>query len=340
MDQKETTARSRKRFRNEFADCWRRVPNKALFLGLLAAWLALFHFLGNSTFGYVDTPSLFGWMHNAYTSGDSDPNPETFWGKLRLFLVGGGDESHGKLIPLVVLALFWWKRDRLLALPAHVWPPALALLAGALVLHIVGYMVQQPRISIVAMFAGVYALIGLAWGRAWMRESFFPFFLFAFCVPVGSLAEHITFPLRMVVTHLSVGISHFLGVDVIREGTQIFDPHRSFRYDVAPACSGIRSLVSLLALTTIYGFVVFRSPWRRVVMMISAAPLAVLGNTARITLVIMIAEAFGQEAGAWVEQKLGLITFAVAIVCMLALAYWIRERPAPPQPALPQPAQP
>ena len=49
-------------FRIQFLECWHRLPNKGLFLVLLAAWLALFHFLGNSTFGYVDTPSLLGWM--------------------------------------------------------------------------------------------------------------------------------------------------------------------------------------------------------------------------------------------------------------------------------------
>ena len=157
-------------FRIEFLDCWQRLPNKGLFSVLLVAWLALFQFVGNSTLGYIPTPSLLSWMHAAYgLSTDT----------------GGSDDSHGKFIPFVVLALFWWKRKPLLFLPLRTWWPGLLLLSLALGLHLLGYMVQQPRISIIALFAGIYALMGLAWGRQWLRESFFPFFLFAFCVPLG-----------------------------------------------------------------------------------------------------------------------------------------------------------
>src|SRR6185503_9816914 len=149
------------------------------------------------------------------------------------------------------------------------------------------------------------------------------FVLFAFCVPLGSLAESITFPLRMLVTKISVGISQaVLGIDVIRQGSQIFDAQRTYSYDVAPACSGIRSLISLLALTTIYGFLTFRATWRRLLMIAIAFPLAIAGNVIRITAVIIAAEAFGQNAGAKVHDGAGFITFGVAIICIMLLSYW------------------
>ena len=56
-------------FWQDAVDCWRRLPNKGFFFSLLAAWLALFHFLGNSVFGYVHNPSLLYWMYNACVSG-------------------------------------------------------------------------------------------------------------------------------------------------------------------------------------------------------------------------------------------------------------------------------
>ena len=64
------------------ADCWRRLPNKAFFFVLLAAWLALFQFLGNPILGYVHTPSLFSWMIGAYDSPSSTTATATsfrFW---------------------------------------------------------------------------------------------------------------------------------------------------------------------------------------------------------------------------------------------------------------------
>lgn len=305
-------------FGEELAMVWRAMPDKGLFLGLLGAWLALFHFLGNSTFGYLDSPSLFGWLKFVYTTTP--------------------DDEHGMLVPLVVLALFWWKRQGLLAVPKQNWWPALALVGFALLLHMGGYLVQQTRISVIAFFIGIFGLTGLVWGRAWLRESFFPYFLFAFCLPLATVSEVVTFPLRLIVTRIVVVISQILGVDVIRDGTQIFNAAHTFAFEVAPACSGIRSLLAMAAVTTIYAFMSFATGWKRLVVMLAAIPLAVLGNVTRLTLVVVTAAAFGQDAGAWVEQKLGIVTFIAALGGMFLLGMLLREPKTAPPPAEPKAA--
>jgi exosortase len=256
--------------------------------------------------GYVETSSLFGWLHWVYSVSP--------------------DEAHGQLVPFVVLGLFWWKRKELMAVPKQTWWPALGLVILALVLHILGYLIQQARLSVLGFFVGLYGLMGLVWGKAWLKACFFPYFLLAFCMPLGTLAESVTFPLRLLVTQLSVGISSLgLGIEVYREGTQIFGA-QGFQFDMAPACSGIRSLIALLALTTIYGFMTFRALWKRLLMMALAFPLAVAGNVVRITTVIIVAEAFGEDAGATIEQKLGFVTFLVALIGIVAVGYWMRDR--------------
>ena len=293
-------------FGREFTACWQRLPNKSFFFALLAAWLVLFQFLGNSTFGYYDSTSLVAWMYHAYTS------PVT-------------DDGHGSLIPWVVLGLFWWKREKLLAQPIQIWWPGLVMVGLALGLHVFGFVAQQARISIVALFVGIYGLMGLAWGRDWLRASFFPFFLLSFCVPFGSLGEAITVPLRILATAVSAGIAHGFGIDVIHEGTQIFDAQRSFNYDVAPACSGIRSLVALVTLSIIYGFIYFRSGWKRLALVVAAFPLAVAGNVFRLTVIIVTAEVFGQEAGNFVHENalLSLLPYVPAIGGLLVLVRWL-----------------
>jgi len=231
------------------------------------------------------------------------------------------------VVPFVVLFLLWWKREALLEVPKRFSSTALVLLALAALLHVVGYVVQQTRISFLGFILGVYGLMGLVWGPKWLRAILFPFFLFVFCMPLGTSAEMITFPLRVIVTKLSVAISQYgLGIDVIRNGTQIFDSTRTFQYDVAPACSGIRSLVALLAMATIYGVIGFTRTWKTILIICSAVPLAVLGNTARLTTVILVGKIAGQEAGARVEQNLGFVTFAVSIAGMLLIGYLIRDR--------------
>jgi exosortase len=294
-------------FQRDFVEFWGRLPNKFFFGALLLMWLALFQFLGNSTFGYIDTPSLFRWMMGAYTSPS-------------------GDDGHGFLVPLVVLGLFWWKQKELVALPLKTWWPGLVLVVLAVLLHVGSYVAQWPQTSIVAFFIGLYGLMGVAWGFRFLRASFFPFFLFVFCVPLGGQGQIITMPLRQLVARIVTLIARAgIAPDLIREGTQLTDAAHTFSYDIAPACSGIRSLVTLLALTTIYGCLSFKPAWKRAVMVVSAFPLAVIGNVVRITFTVAVAELLGQDAGKKVEQNFGFVTFAVAIVCVILLGKWLRD---------------
>jgi exosortase len=292
-------------WRRDFQQGWQQMPHKVLFLSLLAAWAVLFHFLGNSTFGYKDTPSLFGWMNYAYSQLE--------------------DDRHCKYVPFVVLALFWWKRKELMAVRKAPWWPAIALVVLALVLHLLGFLVQQTRVSIAAFFLGLYGLTGLVWGKAWLKASIFPYFLFVFCVPLGTVADTLTFPLRLLVTKISVGIAHVLGNDVIRVGSLIFDPGRTFQYDVAPACSGIRSLTALIALTTIYAFTSFRNLWKRGLILAAAIPLAIAGNVARLTSILVVAQAFGNSAGLKMHDYGEFVFFSVAVICVVLLGIWLGE---------------
>jgi exosortase len=312
-------------FRTQFLDCWQRLPNKGFFLSLLAAWMFLFQFLGNSTLGYTPTRSLLHWM---YLSGNDG---------LKGML--DSDGAISLLIPFVVFFLLWLKRKELMSLPLRLWWPGLLLLAASICFHLLGYAVQQPRISIVALFTGIYALAGLAWGPAWLRATFFPFFLFGFCIPLGSLAEPISFRLRLLVSQLVEIVSQYvLQIDVIREGNILRDPGNRYTYEVVAACSGIRSLIATLAMCVILAFVSCRTPWKRIVLIASAFPLAILGNLVRMLSIIVAAEVGGQASGNWIHEggPLGifsLLPYLLAFGGLFLLERHLREQPqfAPPQ---------
>ena len=152
--------------------------------------------------GYVHSPSLFAWLKNSYAPGGTST-----------------DDGHGPMIPFLVAGLFWWKRKTLLAPPLQVWWPGIFFLAAGIALHLFGFVVQQPRFSVVGMFAGIFGLMGMAWGRAWLKESVFPFWLFIFSVPLSALLTFVTFPLRLLVTWLVAIIANLLTVHVVRQGT-------------------------------------------------------------------------------------------------------------------------
>jgi exosortase/archaeosortase family protein len=88
--------------------------------------------------------------------------------------------------------------------------------------------------------------------------------------------------------------------------------------------------MALTALATIYGFVVFREPWKRMVMMVIALPLAIGGNVVRLCFTVGVAESMGQAAGSAVETYAGYLTFAFAIFCAYWVARWLERRE--PQP--------
>jgi exosortase len=297
-------------------ECWRRLPNKGVFFTLLAAWVLLFQFWGHCIFSFVHTPSLFAWLHYLYTVGGEN-----------------NDSSYGELIPFLVVGLFWWKRKELLALPLQLWWPGLLLLAAALALHLVGFLVQQPILSIVALFAGIYSLMGLAWGRAWLRHSRYPFFLFVFSVPLVAQLNFILFPLRLLVTWLVEMVSHLVGIGVLRQGTQLLDPSGAYGYDVAAACGGMRSLIAVFLLATVMGFGLLRSPKHRLFLMVLAVPLAVLGNMLRLLAIIFAAEMGGQDWGNYVHEGgpfgiISLLPYVPGMIGLLWVGRWLEKREA------------
>jgi hypothetical protein len=194
---------------------WReRLPRVPIFLVLAAAWLLLFQFFGNSTFGYIDTPSLYAWLAYSY---ESSP-----------------DDQLGYLIPFLVIALLWYKKDELLEVEKRIWMPGIVLLFVGIIIHLIGFLIQQARVSVIGFAFGLYALMGIVWGPRFMGATFFPMLLFVFCVPLNTLAETVTFPLRILVTKVSVGIGHnILGIDVFRNGSQILGAGGTPLYDVA-----------------------------------------------------------------------------------------------------------
>jgi exosortase/archaeosortase family protein len=127
-------------------------------------------------------------------------------------------------------------------------------------------------------------------------------------------------------------VSHWiLGISVVRVGTQLFDPSGSYGFDIEAPCSGMRSLIAVFLLATIYGFFVFRSPWKRLLLMALALPFSVLGNLVRMLFIIVAAEFGGQSAGNYVHEGgplgiISLVPYLPAILGLLLVGRWLENR--------------
>jgi EpsI family protein len=269
------------------------------------AGFAVFQFFGNATRGYIATDSLFYWW------GFQWANPTS-------------EAEHGWLI-LGLSAWLFWQNARQEPAPNPAMPrAAIAVMIGGLALHLLGYAVQQTRISILGCLVFSWGCLALAGGRRWGRAAVFPLGFMVFALPVNVL-DTAGFWLRMWVIEASHGIANTAGVAVIRSGTQLFSPDGLYQYDVAAACSGVRSLMALTALSLLVGYLNFKPWWLRVFVFLLSLPFTYVGNVVRISAIIFAAELWGQRAGVIVHEWAGFLVFVIVLGLVLLSVSGLRR---------------
>jgi exosortase len=155
----------------------------------------------------------------------------------------------------------------------------------------------------------------------------------AFCIlhAAGKFAEDLTLPLRMLAVTSTRVICHgLLDIDVVQQGTALLDAQDAKFTTMTwwRQCSGIRSFVALLAVTTVFAMLSLRSVWKRALMIVTTVPLVIFCNVLRLVVVVLVTQAYGQ-AGMWVHDWFGFVTYLVAIGSLLVLAHWLKEKPSP-----------
>lgn len=310
----------------EIQKLWLSLPHRMVFLALFVAWALLFHFLGNSTMGYVSTHSVFLWLNALYHR--ESPNES-------------GDELC-PFIPFLVLALFYLKRAELTAIEKKPWAPALLAVVLGLLLHAVGFIIQQTRLAAVGFVVGGFGLMGILWGFQWLRMVAFPWFFLVAAIPISSYLDTVTFGLRLISSWMSVGICRSLfALDLVRQQTVVSlaasGKSAGFRFEVAAACSGMRSLTAVLLIGFLFAYLNYRSLWRRCVIIAASVPIALAGNVLRLCTVFVVGDAFGESAGKYIETRMGFITWIAALAGLFQVGRLIREPLPTAQPAGSQP---
>jgi exosortase len=125
----------------------------------------------------------------------------------------------------------------------------------------------------------------------------------------------LTFKLKMLATYCSVGMVNLIGIPCVAEGAKIILPDTFL--EIGAPCSGIRSLISLLALGALFAYLLNISLWKRVVVFISAVPIAIFSNIVRVFLLCLVAHIYGKEkALGFFHDFSGLLVFVIAFVCL------------------------
>ncbi|HZT80586.1 MAG TPA: exosortase/archaeosortase family protein [Gemmataceae bacterium] len=230
--------------------------------------------------------------------------------------------SHGYLVPAFAVLLLWLRRDRLAgATPApSAW--GAPVLAAGLALRLVGgyfHYVWFDAVSLVPVLAGLWLLVG---GRAVWRWAWPALLFLAFMVPLPfRVAGALSGPLQRVATVASTFALQTIGLPAVAEGNVILLDEAEI--GVVEACSGLRMLVVFFALSTGLALVVRRPLWERLLVVASAAPIALAVNIARITATGVLHETVGSRLANLVFHDLAgwlMMPLALALLA-LELAY-------------------
>jgi len=275
---------------------------------------------------------LFVWM--SYASGYGDARISIFQ-FARTLWDQNEDWQHCYLVPFAVGAMVWTERHALNLLPIRGNWAGLAVLIFGIFTYWVGYRADNVYIGYFTFLVMTAGLVIWLLGWAWMGALFFPWAFLIFLFPLVFLDNVIAFPLRIVMSKVSVAFLNLIGIPTLNSGTAILsapDPlsgHPAgelFSVDVADPCSGIRSLFALMMVSTLYGFFTQRVFWKRAVIFLCSAPLAIAGNLARILMLTFGVIAMGPEKAigtlehpSFFHMLAGYIVFAVALAGMIAV---------------------
>ena len=229
------------------------------------------------------------------------------------------DFSHGFLIPIVSFYFVYERRKELSALsPSTTWG-GLGLIVLGILLLLLGNLATEfftMRFSMLVVLGGVILFL---LGKETFKTLLFPLAFLIFMIPIPSiLMDRITFPMQLFASKVAAESLYLIGIPALREGNVILLANTSL--EVAEACSGIRSLISLLALSVVFAYLSQKTALKRVLLVLSTFPIAIIANAARVTGTGILAHHYGDKvAQGFFHGFSGWILFVVAFVCLFLL---------------------
>jgi exosortase len=246
--------------------------------------------------------------------------------------------SHGFLIVPIALYFAWERRDRLSAAERRPSVLGSIVVLGSLATLIAGILGAElflTRVSIIGLIAGTILYV-LGWQH--LRILSFPIAFLLLMVPLPAIIfNQIAFPLQLLASRFGEAALNAASIPVLREGNVIVLAHTTL--EVAEACSGIRSLVSLLTLGIVYGYFSDSRAWMRWLIALATVPIAIVTNGMRVAGTGIAAHYYGPEvATGFFHDFSGWVVFiaAFALLFLVVRALVMLLPPPRPDAALPQ----
>ena len=228
--------------------------------------------------------------------------------------------SHGFLIPFISGFIIWQKRKTLkdiaLARSSIGWLffiPGL-LLHGISTLWKIGF---SSGFALIPVLIGMVLLLG---GKNYLRQLMFPILFLLFMVPMPEVAiANASFRLKLFAAQISTFIINSVGVKAVREGSLIITANA--RTMVEDPCSGIRSLIALIALGTLMAYYSNLSKTKKTILFASSIPIAISTNVIRIVALTLVSEIYGEKYATGIfHDAMGILVFVFAFFGLTLIA--------------------
>ena len=262
--------------------------------------------------------------------------------------------SHGLLIPFIIGYILWAQREKLARIQKRsyvLWGGAAVVLALlALWAGVAGAELYTQRLSLILLLAGVTVYF---WGFTLLRLVLIPLVLLFLAMPIPAIVfNKIAFPLQLFASRCAVWSMSVLGIPVLRQGNIIeLKPLNSFdtkKLEVVEACSGIRSLMTLVTLAVVFAYFTHTPPtddthsgrrfgwlrsywfWRAAILVGSAVPIAILTNAFRVSGTGVLAHYYGTAvADGFFHSFSGWVVYIVAFILLFGIGMILdRFKPA------------
>ena len=235
--------------------------------------------------------------------------------------------GHGFLIIPVSAWLIWKKRAVLKTIPLETGKWGLPVTIASLALFIVGTAGAEfftTRVSMVGLLFGITLYLA---GPRFLREIWFAFFFLLFMIPVPYIIYYsATFPLQLLGSKIAAGVLGVIGIPHLRQGN-IIHLSNNYSLEVAEACSGLRSLVTLLALGALLSYLTLKTKWKAMTLFLATIPIAIAANIFRITVTAIGAYGISRKiAEDFLHELSGTIVFMFSLICLLILSSILRVR--------------